>query len=71
MEDIRRIQKYLMNRLDKLNDDKYMKKNLKDEIMRSNATTNSSLAYIKSKNLELKVISLSSNERKTMKKVSE
>ena len=60
-----------MNRLDKLNDDKYMKKNLKSEIMRSNATTNSSLTFIKAKNLELKIRSLSSNEREAIKKVCE
>lgn len=36
MNDIERIQKYLMERLDKLSDDKHMKKNLKEEIARSN-----------------------------------
>jgi hypothetical protein len=60
-----------MNRLDKLNDDKYMKDNLKNEVMRSNAVTNSALAYIKIKNLELKIKNLSHIEREAFKKVSE
>ncbi len=67
--DITKLQTYLMNRLDKLNDDRYMKKNLKDEVLRSNAVTNSALAYIKTKNLELKINGLSEQERTTIKKV--
>lgn len=70
-KDIEIIQTYLMNRLDKLNDDGYMKKNLKEEVMRSNAVTNSALAYIKTKNLELKINGLSEQERVAIKKVSE
>lgn len=71
MNEIETIQEYLMNRLDKLNDDKYMKDNLKNEVMRSNAVTNSALAYIKIKNLELRLKGLSFEERQLIKKVSE
>lgn len=71
MKEIETIQEYLMNRLDKLNDDKYMKDNLKDEVMRSNAVTNSALAYMKIKNLELRLKGLSFEERQLIKKVSE
>lgn len=71
MKEIETIQEYLMNRLNKLNDDKYMKDNLKDEVMRSNAVTNSALAYMKIKNLELRLKGLSFEERQLIKKVSE
>lgn len=70
MDAIQQIQNYLMNRLDKLNDDEYMKSNLKDEVMRSNAVTNSALAYIKIKNLELRLNGLTSAERQAISKVS-
>lgn len=70
MDTIQQIQNYLMNRLDKLNDDDYMKSNLKDEVMRSNAVTNSALAYIKIKNLELRLNGLTSAERQAISKVS-
>lgn len=70
-KDIKKIQTYLMNRLEKLNDDKYMKENLKDEISRSNTTANTALAYIKVVNLKLKVNGLSSKERETIKKISD
>lgn len=70
MDAIQQIQNYLMNRLDKLNDDDYMKSNLKDEVMRSNAVTNSALAYIKIKNLELRLNGLTSAERQAISKVS-
>lgn len=71
MSDINRIQKYLIERLDKLNNDKYMKEHLKEEIARSNAVTNASLAYMKIKNLELRINGLSRNEREAIKRVSE
>ena len=71
MDDIKKIQKYLMNRLDKLNDDKYMENNLKDEISRSNTVSNTALAYIKIVNLKLRINGLSTKERETIKKVSE
>lgn len=71
MNDIEKIQKYLMERLDKLSDDRHMKKNLKDEIARSNTVTNTSLAYIKIKNLELRIKGLTREERKVIHKVSE
>ena len=70
MDDINRIQKYLMERLNKLNDDKYMKENLKEEIARSNTVTNTSLAYIKIKNLEMRINGLSREERKAIGKFS-
>lgn len=69
--DIKDIQGFLMNRLEKLNDDKYMEKNLKDEVLRSNAVTNSALAYMKIKNLELRINGLSNAQRTTIKKASE
>ena len=69
--DINKIQKYLIERLDKLSNDEYMKDNLKNEISRSNAVTSASLAFIKAKNLELRVNSLLPEQRKTIKKVSE
>ena len=68
-DDIKKIQKYLIERLDKLNDDKYMKENAKEEIARSNTVTNTSLAYMKIKNLELRISFLSDKERKTIHKV--
>lgn len=71
MKDIEKIQKYLIERLDKLNDDKYMKKNAKEEIARSNTVTNTSLAYMKIKNLELRIKSASNGTREIMHKVSE
>ena len=70
MDDINKIQKYLMQRLDKLNDDEYMKDNLKIEIARSNTVTNTTLAYIKAKNLEIRVNGLSHEERQVIKKIS-
>lgn len=71
MNEIKDIQTYLMNRLERLNDDEYMKNNLKNEVMRSNAVTNSALAYMKIKNLELRIKNLSHIEREAFKKVSE
>lgn len=71
MNDIIKIQKYLIQRLDKLNNDKYMKDNLKEEIARSNAVTNASLAYMKIKNLEIRVNGLSREERQMIKRISE
>lgn len=70
-KDIKNIQQYLMNRLEKLNDDKYMKDNLKGEVARSNATANTALTYIKVVNLKLRVNSLSSKERKAIKEISD
>lgn len=70
-KDIKNIQNYLMNRLEKLNDDKYMKDNLKGEVARSNATANTALTYIKVVNLKLRVNSLSSKERKAIKEISD
>lgn len=71
MKDIEKIQKYLIERLDKLNDDKYMKKNAKEEIARSNTVTNTSLAYMKIKNLELRIKSTTNGTREIIHKVSE
>lgn len=71
MKDIEKIQKYLIERLDKLNDDKYMKKNAKEEIARSNTVTNTSLAYMKIKNLELRIKSATNGTREIIHKVSE
>lgn len=68
---IEKIQEYLMLRLDRLNDDEYMKENIKDEIARSNAVTNSALAYMKMENLKIRVNSLSSDERNHIKRLSE
>ena len=69
-KDIQSIQTYLMNRLEKLNDDNYMKENLKDEISRSNTVSNTALAYIKVVNLQLRIDSLTKKERQTIKRVS-
>lgn len=69
-KDIQSIQTYLMNRLEKLNDDNYMKENLKDEISRSNTVSNTALAYIKVVNLQLRIDGLSTKERQTIKRVS-
>lgn len=68
---IEKIQEYLMLRLDRLNDDDYMKEHIKDEIARSNAVTNSALAYMKMENLKIRVNSLSSDERNHIKRLSE
>lgn len=67
-KDIQSIQTYLMNRLEKLNDDNYMKENLKDEISRSNTVSNTALAYII--NLQLRIDGLTTKERQTIKRVS-
>lgn len=69
-KDIQSIQTYLMNRLEKLNDDNYMKENLKDEISRSNTVSNTALAYIKVVDLQLRIDGLSTKERQTIKRVS-
>lgn len=69
-KDIQSIQTYLMNRLEKLNDDNYMKENLKDEISRSNTVSNTALAYIKVVNLQLRIDGLTTKERQTIKRVS-
>ena len=71
MKDIEKIQKYLIERLDKLNDDKYMKKNAKEEIARSNTVTNTSIAYMKIKNLELRIKGVSNETRETIHKISD
>lgn len=55
MKDIEKIEKYLMDRLDKLNNDKHMKKHGDQEIKRSYAVTATSLAFMKVKDFEIKV----------------
>ena len=71
MKDIEKIQKILMSGLDKLNDEKYMKENLKNEISRNKAITTTSLTYIKAKNLELKIKGFSAKGKKKNKKINE
>lgn len=70
-KDIKNIQNYLMNRLEKLDDDEYMKDNLKGEVARSNATANTALTYVKVINLKLRVNGLSAKERQAIKEISD
>lgn len=71
MNELKKIQGILMTRLERLDDDYYMKDNLKDEVMRSNATTNAALAYLKTENLKLRIKGLSHEERKAIKKFTD
>ena len=68
-EEIRKIKDYLMNRLEKLDDDTYMHENMKDEITRANASANAALTYIKAINLQLTLDKAKSKSKDSIKEM--
>ena len=57
--ELKRIQKILLNQMERLDDEEVMKERGKREIMRSGALSQSASAYIKSVVVQTKVLELS------------
>ena len=57
--ELKRIQKILLNQMERLDDNKIMKEQGKREIMRSGAISQSSVSFIKSIQTQLKVLEMS------------
>lgn len=57
--ELKRIQKILLNQMERLDDDNIMKEQGKREIMRSGAISQSSISFIKSIQTQLRVLEMS------------
>lgn len=57
--ELKRVQKILLNQMDRLDDEEIMKERGKREIQRSGALSQSAISYIKSVALQTKILELS------------
>ena len=57
--ELKRVQKVLLNQMERLDDEEIMKERGKREIMRSGALSQSAISYIKSVALQTKILELS------------
>ena len=64
------IQEMLMREMKRLDDDKTMKNNGKEEIARSNALSQSACTYLKSVNVNLRIMEQCSKNEVTMSSVN-
>ncbi len=58
--ELKKVQKILLNQMNRLDDEKTMEHNSKREIMRSGAISQSACAYVKSVQTQIKILDLSS-----------
>lgn len=57
--ELKRIQKILLNQMERLDDDEIMSERLKKEIMRSGALSQSASTYVKSVQTQMRILDLS------------
>jgi hypothetical protein len=57
--ELKKVQKILLNQMDRLDDEEIMKERGKREIMRSGAISQSAVAFVKSIQTQMKVLELS------------
>lgn len=68
--ELKRVQRILLNQMGRLDDEEIMKSNGKREIMRSGAISQSASAYVKSVQTQIKVLDLSTKYGSNVEEVN-